>query len=48
MFMVWNVSGKGDVNWKRPAGREPTALALDADDVWVADAGADTVIRLDR
>jgi len=46
--MVWNVSGEGDVIWKRPAGRDPTALALGTDDVWVADAGADTVIRLDR
>jgi len=46
--MVWNVTGKGEVVWKRAAGREPTALALGADDVWVADAGADTVIRLDR
>lgn len=46
--MVWNVSGKGDVVWKRPAGREPAALALADDDVWVADAGADKVIRLER
>jgi DNA-binding beta-propeller fold protein YncE len=46
--MVWNVDGDGDVLWKRPAGRDPAAIALGADDVWVADAGADTVLRLER
>jgi hypothetical protein len=46
---VWRVDGaNGDVRWKRRAGSDPSALALDAHDVWVADAGADAVIRLER
>jgi hypothetical protein len=38
----------GKVTWKRPAGRAPTALALDAASVWVTDVAADAVIRLER
>jgi DNA-binding beta-propeller fold protein YncE len=46
---VWHVDGaNGNVDWKRPAGRDPSALALDANDVWVADAGNDAVIRIER
>lgn len=47
--MVWHIDGAdGKLVWKRPAGREPTAMALDADSVWVTDAGGDAVIRLER
>jgi DNA-binding beta-propeller fold protein YncE len=47
--MLWHLDGAdGALNWKRPAGAQPTALALDADSVWVTDASADSVIRLER
>lgn len=46
--MVWNLDADGKVSWKRPAGRAPTALALDAASVWVTDVAADAVIRLER
>jgi hypothetical protein len=47
--MVWHLGGAdGAVRWKRAAGAGPTALALDARDVWVTDANADSVVRLER
>jgi hypothetical protein len=46
---VWHIDGAdGKLVWKRPAGREPTAMALDAGSVWVTDAGGDAVIQLER
>jgi DNA-binding beta-propeller fold protein YncE len=45
---VWHVEPDGDVIWTRAAGMDPTGLALDARSVWVADAGGDAVIRLER
>jgi DNA-binding beta-propeller fold protein YncE len=46
--MVWHLDANGDLQWKREAGRGPTALALDATSVWVTDVVADAVIRLER
>ena len=45
---VWSVEADGDVTWTRTAGTDPAGLALDARSVWVADAGGDAVIRLER
>jgi DNA-binding beta-propeller fold protein YncE len=36
------------VTWRRPAGDDPAALAIDGRHVWVADAGRDAVIAYDR
>jgi len=38
----------GEVRSRRPAGTQPVDLALGADHVWVADAGAGTVMRFER
>jgi DNA-binding beta-propeller fold protein YncE len=38
----------GEVRSRRSAGTQPTALGLSAGHVWVADAGAGTVMRFDR
>jgi hypothetical protein len=38
----------GEVESRQPIGGEPAAVALDAKHVWVADAGSDRVVRLER
>jgi DNA-binding beta-propeller fold protein YncE len=38
----------GEVRSRRSAGEDPTALALDAAYVWVADSGQDAVLRFER
>jgi hypothetical protein len=38
----------GEVRSRRAAGEDPTAVALDAAYVWVADSGEEAVLRYER
>lgn len=45
---LWNVEADGDVAWTRAVGKDPAGLALDENNVWIADHGGDEVIRIER